>query len=123
MPTPPSPSFTPQFRTWLEHEQAWGRHALHAIATRRGQLLSDRYGLERFTLRMALVDLTGSVARWAKGLHDGLAKVGRTEAAAAFAGGPPFAATEPATEDCDRLSDYVSERIGLLGDLLAADGG
>ncbi len=68
---------------------------------------------------MALVELTGSVARWARNLHDGLIKVDDTSAAAAFAISPPFAATDPTTGDCDLLSEYVEVRIGLLRDLLA----
>jgi hypothetical protein len=72
---------------------------------------------------MALVDLTGSVARWARNLHDGLSEVGECKAAAAFAMSPPFAAAHPTTTDCDRLSEYVEDRISLLQDLLAHDSG
>jgi hypothetical protein len=68
---------------------------------------------------MALVDLTGSVARWARNLHDGLIKVGDAKAAAVFAMSPPFAATDPTICDCDLLSEYVEVRISLLRDLLA----
>jgi hypothetical protein len=70
---------------------------------------------------MALVDLNGSVARWARNLHDGLIKVGDTKAAAVFAVSPPFAATDPTIGDCDLLSEYVEVRISLLQDLLARE--
>jgi hypothetical protein len=68
---------------------------------------------------MALVDLNGSVARWARNLHDGLIKVGDAKAAAVSAMSPPFVATDPTTGDCDLLSEYVTVRISLLRDLLA----
>jgi hypothetical protein len=84
-------------------------------------LLEETHGLERFTIRMALVDLTGSVARWGNGLRDGLNKVGHTETAALFAIVPPFAATDPTADDCDRLGEYVEDRLKVLGDLLAGD--
>lgn len=70
---------------------------------------------------MALVDLNGSVARWARNLHDGLIKVGDAKAAAVFAMSTPFVATDPTTGDCDLLSEYVKVRISLLQDLLAQD--
>jgi hypothetical protein len=70
---------------------------------------------------MALVNLTGSVASWAHGLHEGLSKAGQDEAAAAFAESPPFAAAEPTPRDCDRLSDYVETRMEVLRDLLTGD--
>ena len=70
---------------------------------------------------MALVNLTGSVASWADGLQEGLARTGSTDAAAVFALGPPFAATEPTTGDCDRLAQYVEARMTVLQDLLASD--
>ena len=84
-------------------------------------LLADTHGLDRFTIRMALVDLNGSVARWVRNLYDGLIKVGDAEAAAVFSIGPPFAATDPTTRDCDLLSEYVEVRISLLQDVLARD--
>ena len=121
MPTPSTPPLTPQFRAWLEHEHAWGRQAVHAITRQRRLLLAESHGLERFTLRMALVNLTGSVARWANGLGDGLNKVGHAETAAVFAISPPFAATDPTIDDCDRLAEYVEARMKSLHDLLAED--
>jgi hypothetical protein len=116
-----TPQLTPQFRAWLEHEHAWGRHAVHAITRQRRLLLVETHGLDRFTLRMTLVNLTGSVARWADGLGDGLSKVGRAETAARFAISPPFAATDPTTDDCDELAEYVEARLRALHDLLAED--
>ncbi len=94
---------------------------LQAIARQRRLLLAESHGLERFTLRMALVNLTGSVARWASGLRDGLEKVGHAETAALFALSPPFAAADPTTEDCERLAEYVEARMKALNDLLAED--
>jgi len=117
--TPPAPPPTPEFMAWLAHEQAWGRHALRAIAARRRSLLVDSHGLEQFAIRMAIVDLTGAVARWAGGLHDGLSRARQARAAAAFAASPPFAAADPTTGDCDRLAAYVEERMELLEDLLS----
>jgi hypothetical protein len=70
---------------------------------------------------MALVNLTGSVARWAHGLGDGLNKVGRAETAALFAIDPPFAAADPTADDCDELAEYVQARMKSLHDLLAED--
>jgi hypothetical protein len=119
--TPSTPPLTPQFRAWLERERAWGRKAIHAITRQRRLLLAETHGLDRFTLRMALVNLTGSVARWANGLGDGLNKVGHAEAAALFVISPPFAATDPTTEDCDQLAEYVEARTKALRDLLAED--
>jgi hypothetical protein len=119
--TPPTPPLTPQFRAWLEHERAWGRQAVNAITRQRRLLLAETHGLERFTVRMALVNLTGSVARWANGLRDGLDKEGDPETAALFAIGPPFAATDPTAEDCDRLGEYVEARITALQELLTGD--
>jgi hypothetical protein len=121
--TPSTPPLTPQFRVWLEHECEWGRLAVQAITRQRRPLLADPHGLDRFTVRMALVNLTGSVARWANGLHDGLSKVGHTETAGLFAIGPPFAAADPTTEDCDQLAEYVQARVTALHDLLAQDAG
>jgi hypothetical protein len=93
---------------------------LRAIMRQR-QPPSDTHGLERFKTRMALVDLTGTVASWANGLHDALTKTGNTEAAAVFALGPPFAATDPAARDYDQLVDFVEARMRLLQELLASD--
>jgi hypothetical protein len=118
---PSTPPLTPQFRAWLEHEDAWGRHTVHAITRQRRLLLEETHGLERFTLRMALVNLTGSVAKWASGLGDALKKVGQAETAALFAINPPFAAADPSTDDCDKLAEYVEARMGALRDLLAQD--
>jgi hypothetical protein len=70
---------------------------------------------------MALVNLTGSVARWGNGLHDGFSKVGHAETAAVFALSPPFATTDPTTDDCDHLGEYVEARVKVLHDLLARD--
>jgi hypothetical protein len=70
---------------------------------------------------MALVDLNGSVARWARNLHGGLIKLGDVKTAAVFAMSPPFIATDPTIGDCDLLSEYVEVRISLLRDLLARD--
>jgi hypothetical protein len=70
---------------------------------------------------MALVNLTGSVAKWANGLGDGLNKVGQAEAAALFAISPPFASADPSTDDCDKLAEYVETRMEALHDLLAQD--
>jgi hypothetical protein len=112
---------TPEFRSWLERERATGRRALNAIARQRRQLLAETHGLERFALRMALVDLTGSVARWGNALYERLEEAGHVEAAAPFATAPPFAATDPSTDDCDQLAEYVEARLQVLGDLLAGD--
>ena len=108
--TPSTPPLTPQFRAWLEQEHEWGRQALHAIKRQRRLLDREAHGLDRFRLRMALVNLTGSVARWANGLGSGLTKLDRAEAAALFAISPPFAAADPSTDDCDRLTEYVESR-------------
>jgi hypothetical protein len=117
--TPSTPPLTPQFRAWLERERDWGRLALQAITRQRRLLLVETHGLDRFTIRMALVNLTGSVARWANGLGDGLSKVGHTKTAGLFAIGPPFAASDPSTDDCDQLAEYVEARVNALYDLLA----
>lgn len=99
----------------------WGAQAVHAITTQRRLLPGETHGLGRFTRRMAVVNLTGSVAGWAKGLNDGLSQAGHTEAAAPFALSPPFAAADPTTGDCDRLGEYVEVRMKLLQDVLDAD--
>ncbi len=121
MSTPSTPPLTPQFRAWLEHEHAWGKQAVHAITQQHRLLLAKTHGLEQFKLRMALVNLTGSVARWGNGLHDGLNKVGDAGTAALFAISPPFAAADPTTDDCDQLAEYVEARMKAVDDLLAAD--
>lgn len=121
MATPSTPPLTAQFRAWLEREQDWGRHAVHAITRPRQLLLGETHGLEPFTLRMTLVNLTGSVARWAHGLRDGLNTVGHAETAALFVISPPFAAADPTADECDQLAKYVEARVRALDDLLAAD--
>jgi hypothetical protein len=121
MTPPPTPQITPEFRAWVEHEHAWGREALHALTRQRGLLLTETHGRERFAIRMALVDLTGSVARWGNGLHAGLEKEGHAETAALFASAPPFAASDPRAEDYDHLGEYLQARMQALGDLLAKD--
>jgi hypothetical protein len=72
---------------------------------------------------MALVEITGSVAKWAHGLHEGLGRAGDPDSAAAFAGAPPFAASDPTKGDCERLGDYVQARIELLRKVLAEEEG
>jgi hypothetical protein len=113
---------TPELRAWLERERVWGARALRAIARRGGQFHADGHGLERFSARMALIELTGSVAKWAHGLHDGLDRSGHPEAAAPFAVAPPFVATDPTSGDCERLGEYVEARLEVLRDLLAESG-
>jgi hypothetical protein len=88
---------------------------------RQRRLPGDTHGLERFKTRMALVNLTGSVASWAQGLHDGLSGAGNTEAAAVFVPSPPFAATDPTTGDYEQLGDFVEARMKVLEELLASD--
>jgi len=119
--TPSTPPLTPEFRAWLEQERDWGRNAVHAITRQRRLLLAETHGLDRFRVRMALVNLTGSVARWAHGLNHGLNKVGHTETAGLFAIDPPFAAADPSTDDCDQLAEYVQAHMNALHDLLAED--
>jgi hypothetical protein len=87
----------------------------------RRQLLTHTHALGQFTRRMALVDLTGSVASWAKEVHDGLSEAGHVEVAAVFALSPPFAAADPTTGDYDRLEQHVAARMQVLEDLLSAD--
>jgi hypothetical protein len=119
--TPPTPPVTPEFRAWVERECAWGRQAVRAIARQRRLLLAPTRGLDQFAIRMALVDLTGSVARWGNGLSAGFENVGDLETAAVFAISPPFAATDPSTDDCDRLGEHVEARMSVLRDFLAGD--
>jgi hypothetical protein len=70
---------------------------------------------------MALVELTGSVAAWAKGLVEGLTRWGFDEAAASFSSGPPFPATDVSAADYDRLAEYLEAGTGVLRELLDAD--
>jgi hypothetical protein len=119
--TPSLPPLPPPLRAWVQRERTWAGQALGLIARQRRLVASEGHGLARFTLRMTLVELTGSVAAWASGLHDGLARHGYAEAAAAFAVGPPFAATDPSGADYDALGDYVEGRRALLAELLDAD--
>jgi hypothetical protein len=121
MATPPTPPLTPQLRAWVEHERVRGAQVVRAIMRQRGLIRSDTHGLEQFTMRMALVNLTGSVASWANGLHDGLSKTGNLDAARVFAVSPPFAATDPTTGDYDQLGDFVEARTKVLQELLASD--
>ena len=99
-----------------------GAQMVRAIARQRRLLPDDSHGLERFKTRMALVELTGTIASWANALHDGLGKAGIAEAAAEFASGPPFAATEPTAGDYDRLGDFVEACMEVLEQVLASDG-
>ena len=110
--------FTPEFRAWLEQERTWGSLATREITRRRRAADGEMHGLERFTVRMGLVQLTGSIAAWADGLRAGLHKRGFEDAAARFASSPPFAG-EVADADFQRLQDYVVARVELLGELLA----
>ena len=110
--------FTPAFRAWLEQERSWGLRAIREISHQREAADAGLHGLGRFTLRMRLVELTGSVAAWADGLQAGLIKVGAEDGATAFAISPPFA--EEASEgDYERLGDYLAIRVELLAELLA----
>jgi hypothetical protein len=70
---------------------------------------------------MALVDLTGSVASWSKQAHDGLSKIGDSDAATTFALGPPFATGTPTSEDYDRLEAHLKVQIQALHAILDAD--
>ncbi len=72
---------------------------------------------------MAFVGLTGSVAKWANSLHEGLVRNGQLRAAAAFQASPPFPGTDAGPADCDRLSDYLRSHIDAIGQALAADEG
>ena len=114
------PDATAQLLSWLEGERAWGRHALHAAAAQRERLQGETHGLDQFARRMALVSLTGSVARWANALHEGLSRNGQAGAAARFGEPPPFPATDAGPADCDRLRDYLNEHIDAIGEILAA---
>jgi hypothetical protein len=116
---PAAQPLTPEFRAWLEQERLRGRREMHAINRQRRLLPTDSHGLGRFAIRMALVDLTGSAARWSRVLHGALLDAGLQDVAAAFAAAPPFAATDPGPEDCDRLHDWVQARTHVLDDLLA----
>ncbi|MGO9319718.1 MAG: hypothetical protein ACLQBY_02785 [Solirubrobacteraceae bacterium] len=119
--TPSTSTLTPEFRAWLQREHQRGGRELEQIMGQRRLLLAHSHGLERFAIRMALVALTGSAVSWTKGVHDGLDEAGHAEAAATFAAGPPFAATDPTTDDCDQLGSYVQAHMRVLQDLLTRD--
>ncbi len=108
-----------QMRLWLKSEQARGRDGIRQINRQRRMMATASNGLARFTVRMALVQETGATAKWARRIHDGLIRWDERDAAEAFAAAPPFAATDPAPEDCDRLSDWIQDRVAVLADLLA----
>lgn len=112
-------SDTLKFRVWVEQESAWAAAALQAIARQRELLQADPHGLDRFTVRMRLVKLTGAVAAWGNNLRAGFEKAGRPDIAALLAPEPPFAATDVSTEDCDRLAAHVESRTGILRGFLA----
>jgi len=78
--------------------------------------------MDRFSRRMALVELTGSVAAWAKGLAKGLEKVGRSDSADLFSVSPPFASAGSGADGYDELHEYVQARMTALADLLAGSG-
>lgn len=120
MPASQSP---PDFRTWVERERDWGLAALGAVDRTRRQVLEEKHGLDRFSVRMGLVELTGAVAAWSHNLRAGFEKHGDAPEAAEFAAPPPFADTDPSAADCDRLSDYVEARRRQLADWLADDAG
>jgi hypothetical protein len=111
---------TAELRAWLQDERSWGVRAGAILARQRRRLAAESSGLDRFAVRMALVELTGSVSAWADGLHRGLLKWGQSAAAEPFALRPPFASAEPTAEDYERIGDYLAERVELLGALLAA---
>lgn len=113
----PTAPFSPDFRAWIEQERRWGRRAIEEISRRRRLAEGGRHGLERFTGRMGLVELTGSIAAWTNGLRAGLLKEGREDAAEGFVSNPPFA-TEAEGADFELLGDYVARRVELLGELL-----
>lgn len=115
------PTLTPELRAWLEQERSWGAHAREAVSRLSSSASPHPQGLERFGARMALVDLTGSVAAWANGLHGGLNRWGFDEAAAAFETGPPFPATDLGAADYDHLAEYLEIRMGVLRELSEAD--
>lgn len=112
-------SDTLAFRVWVEQEIAWAAAALGAIARQRELLQADPHGLDRFTVRMRLVKVTGAVAAWSNNLRAGFEKAGRADIAAQLAAEPPFAATDATTEDCDRLAGHVESRRGILRGFLA----
>src|ERR1035437_1655640 len=95
---------SPELRAWLERERAWGGLALRAIARRGGDLPAENRGLERFGARMALVEPTGSVAKWAHGLHDGLGGSGWGGGGRGGRRGPPPASAARATRRRRRRS-------------------
>ncbi len=77
--------------------------------------------MDRFALRMSLVDLTGAVARWAHVLSAGLEKVGRGDSAVVLAAGPPFSSGEVETEDFERLREFIEHGADLIEMVLADD--
>ena len=79
----------------------------HAIAPQRRLLARRDPRAEQFRLRMALVNLTGSVARWANGLADGRWAMRECRAVRI---NPPFAAADPSNDDCDQLAE-MSKRV------------
>jgi hypothetical protein len=113
---------SPEFRAWLQHQHQRGREEVEKITIERRLLLTETHGLERFTRRMALVELTGVAASWARGVHDGLCEAGHPEDAAVFALSPPFPESDPTRGDCDRLGGYVEAGMTVLQNLLSADG-
>ena len=115
------PRLTPELRAWLEQEHRWGSHALAAISRLQDRGPSQNSGLDRFRARMALVELTGSVAAWAEGLRAGLARWEFAGAATAFADGPPFPQTDTRNTDYEQLSDYVQAGMTFLAALLQDD--
>jgi hypothetical protein len=117
----PLPALAPELKRWLEQQHKCGREALHKLNLQREQLRTETRGLDRFSIRMALVEVTGAVAGWTKEVHDGLSRAGHPEAALVFAPGPPFPATDPTSDDCDRLGDYLEARMKALQDLLNED--
>ncbi len=108
-----------QIRLWLQAELSQGRELNRRINRQSRQLAAATHGLAKFTVRMALVELTGSAAKWARRVHEGLLRCGERDGAELFAATPPFAATDPAPEDCERLSDWTEERLTVLAELLA----
>jgi hypothetical protein len=112
---------TPEFRTWLDHERAWARYALRAITDRRELSAAEVHPMERFGLRMSVVNLTGAVAHWAHGLCAGLEKVGHVDGLEVLAAGPPFSSADITQEDFDRLEAFVESGVSLIEVVLALD--
>lgn len=109
----------PESRAWAETERMRGAQLVRAIVRQR-ELPGDTHGLGRFRTRMALVELTGTVASWAGGVHDRLITTRNSEAAAVFGEAPPFADAEPAAGEYDQLLDFVQARMRVLEELLGA---